>query len=74
MTERTMTPLKSSAIESYHYDPETRDLTIKLTSGRTYVYSGVSMERVVAFTEGGSHGSYYNKRIKGVHPHREITE
>jgi hypothetical protein len=63
---------KSTAIRSAAYDDETRELTIGLTSGRTYVYREVQDWIYDELLAAKSVGQYYNLRIKDRFPYDEI--
>jgi hypothetical protein len=54
----------STAIRSAAYDDETRELTVALTTGRTYVYRDVDEWVYDELLAAESTGRYYNLRIK----------
>jgi hypothetical protein len=57
------TPVKSSAVNSYKYDPATREFHVKFSSGDTvHTYGDVSPEEVKAFEQAESKG----KAIQGI--------
>ena len=60
-----MTRLNSSAIAAAGYDPATRILRIRFTSGYTYTYHNVPERIYLGLINSGSPGSYYNERIRG---------
>jgi hypothetical protein len=64
----------SSAICSAAYDDETQELTIRLTTGRIYVYREVQEWAYDELRAASSAGEYYNLRIKDRHPYSEIVE
>jgi len=57
----------SSFISDMRYDPETEELEVNFTSGRSFTYSGVPREIAIEFSEASSPGSYFNSSIKGVY-------
>lgn len=59
-----LTPLKSSAVNGYAYDPQSRQLTVEFKSGGRYVYDDVPIERVTAFAGSASPGSFLAKKIQ----------
>lgn len=67
------TPVRSSAIDGFHYDPATRNLHLRFTSGKVYVAREVSLERVQAFSENLSKGRYFNDQIRPFHVIDEVT-
>jgi hypothetical protein len=67
MTTDGLTKIKSSALHGYRYDPDKRDLVVKFTNGNTYTYADVPADKVEAMTGSASPGSYFNRRIAGVH-------
>jgi hypothetical protein len=62
----------SSVIAGHGYDQATGKLRVKLHSGKTYDYDGVSIEKYAAFTGAASPGSFYNSKIKANHNHTEV--
>lgn len=62
-----MTPLNSSNLAGYDYDPASRLLKIQFTSGRTYVYEGVPQEVADGLSTASSPGQYFNSSIKHVY-------
>lgn len=65
-------PVKSSAIAAIGHDEDTLDLHVKMTSGDTYCYSGVSCEVAGDFMGSTSYGRYYNNFIKGQYEGRKL--
>jgi hypothetical protein len=63
----TFTPIKSSMMKGYHYDPASRVLTVQFHGGSPYAYADVPAERVAAMTGGKSAGSYFAACIKPQH-------
>ena len=73
MTKRPdLIPLKSSAIQGYHYEPNSRALTVKFPSGDLDQYADVGIEKVEAMTGAASPGAYFNKRIAGLHTGKKV--
>ena len=54
----------SSIIKGFQYDPDTKKLTVDLTSGNTYVYDDIAQYLYDGFKAADSKGSYYNNYIK----------
>lgn len=68
-----LTKLDSSLLAGFHYDPQSRDLTVEFKdSGRRYVYKDVTAEKIEALHGADSAGAYFNRRIKGWHLSDEV--
>ncbi len=65
MAELKFTPLKSSNIESYHYDEDTQTLTVRFKSGGQYAYGGVARDHADGLSQAESAGKYFHQHIKG---------
>ena len=57
-------PVKSSAIKTVSYNPESRVLRIEFTQGREYDYPDVPEIEFVNLVGAESVGRYYNQHIK----------
>src|SRR5919112_5530058 len=64
---------ESTALHSAAYDEETEELTVRLRTGRTYVYHGVPEFEYDGLVSTDSAGQYYNRRIKDEYPFSEIV-
>ena len=53
--------MPSSAIRTFDYDPERRQLWVKIISGKTYVYDRVPEELPEAFRAAQSKGTFFNR-------------
>lgn len=62
-----LTPLKSSALSGYHYDPQTRTLTVQYSNGGVYAYADVTAEKAEAFSGAASPGGYFAAKIRNNH-------
>jgi hypothetical protein len=54
------TPIDSSAIKSYKYDPTTKEFETVTSTGAVYVHGDVSPEQVKAFEQADSKGKAWN--------------
>ena len=54
----------STAIRSFDYRPDARELDILFKTGRSYVYHDVPPEAVKGFRSAFSKGRYFNARIR----------
>ena len=61
-----MKPLASSNLAAYDYDPDSRLLTIRFTSGRTYSHRDVPADIAEGLGSATSPGKYFNGEIKGI--------
>jgi hypothetical protein len=61
-------PVQSSAVEAVGYDPPTRRLRIRFTSGREYDFCGVPESVYRGLISAPSKGAYYNDHIKDRYP------
>lgn len=59
-----MKPLSSSNLAAAGYDPFTRTMQVRFTSGKTYLYHGVSQEDYDGLMSAESAGSYFHSSIK----------
>jgi len=65
--------MPSSVIRSFAYSADTRQLTVEFVTGRRYVYSGVPFDEAEAMRRAFSKGVFFNKRIRGRFPWREVA-
>jgi KTSC domain-containing protein len=61
-------PVKSSMLAGYEHDPNTRTLIVTFNNGARYQYDDVGVDKVQTMAESASPGSFFNSRIKGLHP------
>jgi hypothetical protein len=54
----------STCCASADYDKKTQTLTITFVKGGSHTYHGVEPQIVRAFGKAGSHGRYFNFRIR----------
>lgn len=66
-TTPKLTPIKSSMLTGYHYDPQSRELTVQFTNGGMYMYSDVPMDKAEAFSGASSPGSFFAAKIRNNH-------
>jgi hypothetical protein len=67
-------PVRSSStvIRGAWYLPERRQLHLRFTSGRRYIYSEVPLAVASRFAEASSKGRFYNLEIRNRFPCREV--
>jgi hypothetical protein len=73
MKHPELTPIKSSAMTGYAYDPDKRELHIQFPGGAVHAYSDVPIEKVEAMKGAQSVGGYFTSKIKSVHKARRIV-
>lgn len=66
------TPVKSSNITSVRYDENKQLLEVTFTSGSTYQYSDVPIEKHKALMAADSHGKHFLANIKGQHAFKKV--
>lgn len=62
--ENNRTPVKSSAIVSVGYDPETKLMQVEMNGGRVYDYPGVDAADHKTFMAAESMGKHLAKHIR----------
>jgi KTSC domain len=67
-------PVVSSVIAEVGYNASLRTLEILFKSGAIYLYYFVPPEVHRGLLSAASHGTYFNKEIKGVYEHHRIAE
>ncbi len=62
-----LTPVTSSTIDAFGYDPAINELYVQFKSGATYTYVGVSESVYAELCEAESFGKFLNANIKGAY-------
>jgi hypothetical protein len=60
-----MVSVSSDAIAAIGYEPDTRKMRVRFTSGKSYDFFRVPAEVHAAFMKAYSKGAFYNDRIRG---------
>lgn len=60
-----LTPVTSSTIEAFGYDPALSELYVQFKSGAVYTYTNVESETYSSLCEAESFGKFLNANIKG---------
>ena len=64
-----MIPVKSEAMNSIGYDPQTRRMLIEFKQGKTYPFCNVPQRVFDGLKNAhGRHGEYYHEHIKDRYP------
>lgn len=61
------TPIQSSMLRGYHYDPASRVFTVQFHTGSPYAYAGVPQAMVDAMTSAPSAGVHFAANIRSAH-------
>lgn len=64
---------KSSLIERITFDEAARELVVVFPDCRRYAYDGVPIEVFRELCRAASPGRFYNQRIKGSFPCRDVS-
>jgi hypothetical protein len=64
--------MPSTVIRNFSYRADERELEVRFTTGRCYVYRDVPPEAVDAFRAAFSKGRHFNSRIRGQYAFREL--
>lgn len=62
----------SSALTHVAYSPSTRELDIRLVTGRTYRYADIPPEIYERLMSAPSKGAFYNAQIRNEYAYREL--
>lgn len=68
-----LSELKSNAISGYHYDPATKVLHLRFTSGDVWRYPGVPAETARNFAMAVSHGQFFHAHIRKHHEGTKVA-
>lgn len=66
--------MPSSVIATFHYDLQTKDLTVNFISGLIYRYRSVPEKVFKEFKASGSKGRYLNFHIKGTYSYEKVEK
>jgi hypothetical protein len=67
------TPLHSSVLAAFRYDPDREHLWIRFRSGDLYVYQKVLPAIVQSLLAASSHGHYFNTEIRDRFPYIRLS-
>jgi len=65
--------MPSTVIRRFDYRPASSELVVEFVSGRRYAYSNVPEEEARAMRGAFAKGQYFNRRIRGRYPCRELS-
>jgi len=69
----TLTGVKSSNIDGFDYDEDSRRFFVQFKGAAVYVYFGVPPDVAEGFAGAPSHGKYLNIMVKGEYPFVKVT-
>lgn len=68
-----LAPIESSMFDGHHYDPQSRQMTVRFKNGAVHTYEDVPVEKHTAFVGNQSPGRYFNENIKNNFAGRKRT-
>jgi len=69
-----LTPLVSSNLDGYAYDPVALKLIIAFKSGRHYLYDDVPQVEIDGMLDAASKGSYFSKNIRNAYNFTDMDD
>ena len=63
----------SSLISNVSYDGAAQKLTVSMSKGQTYAFTGVPQKVVTELTNATSQGQYFNRAIRGRFPTTKVS-
>jgi len=69
--EASFEKIDSSLIKQVKYDAAAQELTIEMTTDKSYVYENIPQDIYKAFMSAPSKGKFYNSNIKGTFKSKE---
>jgi len=67
------TPLRSSVLAGFRYDPDRQQLWLRFQSGDLYLYPMVPVAVMQALLDAPSHGHFFNTAIRGCFSCRRLS-
>tara|TARA_R110002012_G_scaffold319946_1_gene541897 strand:+ start:845 stop:1126 length:282 start_codon:yes stop_codon:yes gene_type:complete len=68
-----MSNTKSSLISNVSYDGAAKKMTVSMSKGQTYAFTGVPQNVVTELTTAKSQGKYFNQNVRGRFPTTKVT-
>ncbi len=68
-----MTPIDSSVVKGYSYNPDSRELRVRFPNGDIHQYEDVPIEKVHTLAGAESPGRYFNEKIRGIHLSKKVS-
>ena len=70
---QNMSNTKSSLISNVSYDAAAQKLTVSMSKGQTYAFTGVPQNVVTELTNASSQGRVFNQKVRGRFPTTKIS-
>jgi hypothetical protein len=70
---QNMSNTKSSLISNVSYDGAAQKLTVSMSKGQTYAFTGVPQNVVTELTNATSQGRVFNQKVRGRFPTTKIS-
>ena len=71
--KQNMNNTKSSLISNVSYDAAAKKLTVSMSKGQTYAFTGVPQNIVTELTNASSQGRVFNQKVRGQFPTTKIS-
>ena len=71
--KKNMSNTKSSLISNVSYDAAAQKLTVSMSKGQTYAFTGVPQNVVTELTSASSQGRVFNQKVRGRFPTTKIS-
>jgi len=70
---QNMSNTKSSLISNVSYDGAAQKLTVSMSKGQTYAFTGVPQNVVTGLTTAKSQGQFFNQNVRGRFPTTKVS-
>ena len=71
--KQNMSNTKSSLISNVSYDAAAQKLTVSMSKGQKYAFTGVPQNVVTELTNASSQGRVFNKKVRGRFPTTKVS-
>jgi len=71
--KQNMSNTKSSLISNVSYDAGAEKLTVSMSKGQTYAFTGVPQKVVTELTNATSQGRFFNQNVRGRFPTTKVS-
>ncbi len=70
---KNMSNTKSSLISNVSYDGASQKLTVSMSKGQTYAFTGVPQKVVTELNAAKSQGKFFNQNVRGRFPTTKVS-
>jgi hypothetical protein len=70
---QNMSNTKSSLISNVSYDAAAKKMTVSMSKGQTYAFTGVPQNVVTELTNATSQGQFFNQNVRGRFPTTKVS-